>query len=260
MKKHIKQTLPAILIGLAMVLASCNSGQKSPKSESQSEGILLRYNPKLNETVTIKTVIEQNMSVMGQEGTTTITMMMDMTATEKTDSLVTVVSQMTEMSLNSNIMGQNISFDSKHMEDADPTLASNLNETLQKTFEIVYDIYGNVIQMPEDYPNKDQGFAAVFPKEKVCVGSQWNIENDNTINNLPMHSSATYTVKEITETTTEIEIEGKITSEVVEGDLTGTMTIENETGIPITAEMNMPTKFIMDSSSSMIQTITITKE
>ena len=260
MKKLIKQTLPAILIGLALVLASCNTGQKSQKSETQSEGILLRYNPKLNETVSIKTVIEQNMSVMGQEGTTTITMTMDMTATKKTDSLVTIVSQMKEMSFNSNIMGQNISFDSKHMEDADPILASNINETLQKTFEIVFDIYGNVIQMPEDYPNKDQGFAAVFPKERICVESQWNIENDNIINNLPVHSSATYTVKEITETTTKIEIEGKIASEVVEGELTGSMTIENETGIPITAIMNIPTRFTMDSSSSIVQTITITKE
>lgn len=283
MKKSIKQTLPAILVLIGLAFASCNSGkQESPKSDtkndsttvqnktdnsvddavtlkSSSDGILLRYNPKLDETVSIKTTIDQVITVLGQKGTSNITMTMNMTATNKTDSLVTTQAQIKEMSVNSDVMGQKISFDSKHMEDVDPTIAGNFISLIDKTFEIVYDIYGNPVIVPEEYP-KEQGVTAVFPKEMVHEGSQWTRDTESEISGMTAHSVATYTVKKINEKTTEIELSGNITADMVMGDMSGTMIIDNETGLPISATIEIPAKTTGDIPMTMNQTVTITSE
>lgn len=249
MKKLIKHSIPfvLILIGLTFISSNC-----------KKQGVLLRYNPKVDETVSIKSTIDQIMTIQGQEMTNSITMVMDMTATDKTDSLVTIQAHLKGMTLNSNFMGQTVSFDSNHLEDADPTLASNFMTVLDRTFEIVFDIYGNVISMPEDYPDQSQGFTAIYPKEMVYEGSQWTIETDKEISGMEAHYAATYTVKKIKDTQTELELNGNVSSEMLKGDITGTMTIDNQTGVPVYATMNMP--ITISGSSTLMQTVTITTE
>lgn len=274
MRKIIKQTLPAILVLIGLAFASCNSGkQESPRETKNgrtktnissndaigSDGILLRYNPKLGDTVLIKTTIEQAITILEQEGNSNISTTMKMTATNKTDSLITIQAKLKEMSMNSDILGQNISFDSKHMEDADPAIASNFMSLLDRTFEVIYDIYGNPVSVPEDYP-QEQGVTAVFPKEMVHEGSQWTRDTESVVSDITTHSVATYTVKKIYEKTTEIELSGSITAELIKGDMSGTMIIDNETGLPISAIIEVPTKITGDIPMTMNQTITITTE
>lgn len=281
MKKTIRQTLPAILMIIGLAFASCNTGNQESKNGDEkkdtleqhgtttandvvdqnrdSQGILLRFNPKLGDTILTKTVIEQSITVMGQKGTNNMSMTMSMTATNKTDSLVTIQSRIEEMSLNSDILGQSYSFDSKLIEDVDPELAAPVKDMLEQTFEVVFDIYGNPVIVPEDYP-QEQGITAVFPKEMVYVGSQWTRDAENAINGITTHMVGTYTVKKITEKTTEIEFSGTVTAETIKGDATGIMTIDNETGIPITANMVMPMSMTGDIPMTINQTITMTTE
>ena len=281
MKKNIRQTLPAILMIIGLAFASCNTGNQESKNSDEkkdtteqngtttandvvdqnrdSQGILLRYNPKLGDTTLAKTVIEQSITVMGQKGTNNMSMTMSMTATNKTDSLVTTQTRIEEVSLNSNILGQSYSFDSKLIEDADAELPAPVKDILEQTFEVVFDIYGNPVIVPEGYP-QEQGITAVFPKEKVCEGSQWTRDAENAINGITTHTVGTYTVKKITEKTTEIEFNGTITAETIQGDVTGIMTIDNETGILITATMVMPMTMTGDIPMTINQTITMTTE
>ena len=251
MNKLIKQTWPILLVIIGLALASCNSNKNK-------EGILLRYNPKVGETVAFKTVIDQSIEVQGQKMKTNISMTMDMTAIDKTDSLVTTQASIEEMCFSSDIMGQTFSFDSKHMDDADPAMAANFKDILGKTYEIVYDIYGNAVSMPEDFPNNNQGISAIFPKEMIYEGSEWTINADQTINDMSVETDATYKVKKIAKETTELELDGKLSSTLVSGTMTGTMIIDNQTGLPKTATLTMPMS--MSGVSSITQTVTITTE
>ena len=248
MKKLFRQAMPFVLILIGLSLASC---------KSDNQGVLLRYNPPLGEPITFVTTMNQSMDLFGQQMTTNMNMTMVMTATEKTDSLITTQARLDEITLTSDVMGQAISFDSKHMEDADPELASSFKDLLGKTFEIVNDIYGKAVSMPEDFPNKDQGFMAIYPKEMIHEGSEWTVEADNEINDMKMHTVMTYTVKKITKEKTEIELVGKIKSEMAKGEITGNMMINNQTGMPKTCELNMPLKV---SGATINQTVTMTTE
>ena len=253
MKRRIKQALPVILVFVGLALTS---------SFCKAQGVLLRYNLKVGETISINTTINQNTSIMGQDMTTTMTMKMYMTATEKTDSIVTTQAQLKAMTYNANILGNTVAFDSDHMEDADPSVAASFKELLDKTFDVVYDIYGNIISAPEDYP-QEQGATAVFPKEMVYEGSQWTRDTKSEINGEMAHSVGTYTVKKITEKDTELEFTGYINSDSgsIKSDLSGTMLIENETGLPITATMKIPMTMTVEGTPvSMMQTISITSE
>ena len=111
--------------------------------------------------------------------------------------------------------------------------------------------------MPEDFPNSDQGIAAIFPKEKIHKGSEWTIETDNKVNDMEMHIVMTYTVKEISKEKTNIELNGTVKSDLAEGEMTGDMVIDNSNGIPMNCKINMP---LTISGISVNQTITITTE
>ncbi len=253
MKRRIKQTLPIILVFVGLALTS---------SLCKAQGVLLRYNLKVGETVSINTTIDQNMSIMGQEMTTTLTMRMYMTATEKTDSIVTTQAKLKAVTYNANFMGHTVAFDSDHLEDADPSVAESFKGLLDKTFEVVYDIYGNIISAPEEYP-QEQGVTAVFPKEMVYEGSQWTRNTKSEINGETAQSVGTYTVKKITEEDTELEITGYINSDSgsIKSDLNGTMLIENETGLPISATLRLPMTITVEGTTmSAMQTISLTSE
>ena len=251
MKRLFKQTLPIILIFSGVVLCIRNC---------KAQGVLLRYNTKVGETLTTNTTITQTMSVQGQEMTTTITMKMDMTTTEKTDSLVTTQAHLKRMTYNTNFMERTVNFDSDHLEDADPSIAANFKRLLERNFEIVFDIYGNVISAPEEYP-QEQGVTAIFPKEMVYEGSQWTKDSESEINGIAVQSHGTYTVKKITKKTTELEFIGTVTAENVKGDITGTMLIDNETGSALNATLNMPTTInTAGTTATIMQTITATTE
>lgn len=251
MKRLIKHTLPVILIFVGLALTSCNN---------KTKGVLLRYNTKVGETITLNTTITQSSDLEGQGMSTLITMKMEMTTTDKTDSLVYTQSRLKEMTYKTSIMGETVSFDSNHMEDADPSVAANFQGLLDRTFDIVFDIYGNVVSAPEDYP-QEQGFTAVFPKEMVYVGSQWSRETDNLINGIAAHYKGTYTVKKITAKTTELDLTGTVTADALNGEFSGKMLIDNETGITISASMDMPTTISTAGITvTLMQTITITAE
>ena len=95
----------------------------------------------------------------------------------------------------------------------------------------------------------------------VYVGSQWSRETDNQINGLTAHSKGTYTVKSITAKTTELDFTGTITAESINGDINGTMLINNETGLPIRATLDMPTTISTAGITvTLMQTITLTTE
>lgn len=262
MKKLFKQTMPLVLILIGLAFTSCNSKNKSEEQEAQQteaeqQGILLRYNPQIGEPITYTTTIEQSLNFFGQQSTTNMNMIMVTTATEKADTLITAISRLEEMVFSSDMMGQHVSFDSKHMEDADPALASTFKDIIGKEFEIVSDIYGNVVSMPEDFPNNDQGFAAIFPKERIQEGSEWTVENENVINDMEMQTVMTYTVKEITKDRTKIELNGTVKSDMAEGEMTGDMEIDNQLGIPKICKINMP---LTISGIPINQTITIATE
>lgn len=260
MKKFPRIIALVCLVVIGLNLSSCTSSKRS---------VLLRYNPKLGETISSTVIIKQKVGVDGQSPafpvTTEIIMTMDMTATDKADTLVTTNAQLKSMSFKSSMMGQTMYYDTDHLEELNPESAKILEELKKKTFEIVFDIYGKTISVPEDYPNKDMKFAPILPKEKVSKGSQWTVELDTKINDMEIHSIDTYTVKKITKKETEIEMNGIIASEICSGNLTGNMTIDNETGLTTFWKMTMPLSMTLSANgvpykSTLLQTITLTIE
>lgn len=240
MRKNIKQLFPILFILLGLFLSSFNSDKK---------GVVLRINPELGKTYSYKTIMTQVTFIKGQMISTFTGTTMDMTATEKTDSLVTFQSQATWLKYKQTMMGQTISFDSDHPEETSPQLAktaTNFDKLRAKTFSLVYDVYGNVVSLPEEYPNSNQTFTPIFPKEEVFEGCQWTSESDALINGINTKNVTTYAVKSITDNETEIEITGTIASETMNGTINGNMMLNNKTGYPKIAKMDI--SMTMDGS------------
>ena len=85
----------------------------------------------------------------------------------------------------------------------------------------------------------------IYPTNTVKVGDSWNIENMTTMNNMSTNVKTRYTLKEISRNIATVIVESDMEMDpgtVMEGKLAGTqigtMTIDTETGLPLTNDMS----------------------
>ena len=226
MKKHITIILSAI-VALTMVSFMAN------------DSVLLRLKPQVGKTMTINMKSSQimTMNVQGQSmnNSQTIESKMEITATNVTADSIFSVSKMKSMKMTQNTMGMTMVYDTEHPEDANPMLAGAMKpfqDAIDKEIPFVFDPQGNPLKMPsENIPN----ISATYPVEAVSVGSQWTANNTQNIAGTDIVMTATYTVTKITKKETTVNVESVIKSDIASGTNSGSMVIDNATGLTKTS-------------------------
>ena len=250
MKKHITIILSAI-VALTMVSFMAN------------DSVLLRFKPQVGKTMTLnmKSTQIMKMNVQGQSvsNSQTIESKTEMTATKLTADSVFCMAKIKSMKMTQNTMGMTMTYDSEHPENTSPMLAGvtkQFQNAIDKELQVVFDPLGNTIKMPsENIPTN----SAVYPEEAVSVGSQWTSDNTQNIGGIEVVMTATYTVTKITKKETFIDMESVIKSDVASGTNSGSMVIENATGLTksSTIKTNM-TMTISEQGLSIPTTVTAT--
>lgn len=222
MKKHITIILSAI-IALTLVSFMAN------------DSILLRFKPQVGKTMTcqMKSTQIMNMSVQGQSisNSQNIESKLEMTPTRSNADSIFCEAKMKSMKLSQSTMGMTMTFDSEHPEQTSPMLAGAtkaFQDAIDKEMEIVFDPMGNTLLMPAD---NIPTLSAIYSEGPVSVGSQWTSNNTQSISGTEMAMTTTYTVTKITKKETTVSIEAVIKSDLANGNNTGSMVIDNATGL-----------------------------
>ena len=229
MKKHITTILLAI-IGLTFISFMAN------------DSVMLRFKPTIGKTMTCQTKSTQimTMNVQGQSMNTNQTMEMkaELTAKEANKENITCDAQLKYMKLTQSAMGMTMVYDSEHPEKTSPLLAGAVEEygkALNKTYQIVFDPMGNIVETSSEKGNNLPNFSAIYPEESVTMGSQWTSDLTQDISGVEVTVKTTYTVTKITKKETTVSIEGTMNSNEVNGTNTGSMVIDNATGLTKTS-------------------------
>lgn len=250
MKKHITIILSAI-VALTMVSFMAN------------DSVLLRLKPQVGKTMTINMKSSQimTMNVQGQSiaNSQTIESKTEMTATNITADSIFCTAKMKSMKMTQSAMGMTMTYDTEHPEDANPMLAGamkSFQDAIDKEIPFVFDPQGNPLKMPsENIPN----ISATYPKEAVSVGSQWTSDNTQNIAGTDIVMTATYTVTKITKKETTVNVESVIKSDIASGTNSGSMVIDNATGLTKTSTIKTNMSLtISEQGLSIPTTVTAT--
>ncbi len=157
-----------------------------------------------------------------------------------------------------------VSYDTnKKHEELDETgqmMKTRLEPMLSATIITKGDNLGNILETrvePSDIEGAadfaDQSGSVIYPKEKVAVGDTWTktkVDNAMTFNFI-------YKVKAINRNNILVDISGSI-SGTASGDITGTMDIDRDSGMPTLSKINM-TMSIEGQKSTTDMTAKFTK-
>ncbi len=140
--------------------------------------------------------------------------------------------------------GMTMSYDSntkdEDLDDKGKMLKAQIGPMLKMVVTSKTDALGNITDtkvvpnMPGADQFTNQSNNVVYPKEAVKVGSTWTAEKSNQ----GMTMKFVYTVKSITKESVDVDLSGKI-SGAGTGDVTGSLKIDREIGIPTFFDMNM---------------------
>ena len=253
MSQLIKFSSLALLV-FTIAFSSCGTTNKLSTKE-----VLLRFQPKNGDNYVMKMDLTMNM-----EGPQSMTMLMTMVNGIKVNNLDkagsfdldNVISKMT-MSVKNPTMNIEYDSDNPDMEDVS---SKTMHETMSKMLNVKLtskmDNRGKVLEMPDldkifgDNPelkgqldqmnNSLQNSFISYPEQIVKVGDSWNSEIAID-GQMPMNQIFTYTIKEITATTVNIDITGTVAldSDMADGSGTssGMMTVDRMTGFIRTSNM-----------------------
>lgn len=250
MKKHITIILSAI-VALTMVSFMAN------------DSVLLRLKPQVGKTMTINMKSSQimTMNVQGQSiaNSQTIESKTEMTATNITADSIFCTAKMKSMKMTQSAMGMTMTYDTEHPEDANPMLAGAMKpfqDAIDKELQVVFDPLSKTMKMPsENIPN----ISATYPVEAVSVGSQWTADNTQNIAGTDIVMTATYTVTKITKRETTVNVESVIKSDIASGTNSGSMVIDNATGLTKTSTIKTNMSLtISEQGLSIPTTVTAT--
>lgn len=250
MKKHITIILSAI-VALTMVSFMAN------------DSVLLRLKPQVGKTMTINMKSSQimTMNVQGQSiaNSQTFESKTEMTATNITADSIFCTAKMKSMKMTQSAMGMTMTYDTEHPEDANPMLAGAMKpfqDAIDKELQVVFDPLSKTMKMPsENIPN----ISATYPVEAVSVGSQWTADNTQNIAGTDIVMTATYTVTKITKKETTVNVESVIKSDIASGTNSGSMVIDNATGLTKTSTIKTNMSLtISEQGLSIPTTVTAT--
>lgn len=202
---------------------------------------LLRYNPTEGDEFKVTMKMTQEMGAFMAQ---TVKSTASLKVVSVTDSSIVNNMKIDRMSMNM-IQGENvINYDSSKSEaelddtgkimkaQIDPVLSTVITTTQTKLGEVTnFTMEPNVMQAAQI---ANQNSVAVYPKEAVKVGSTWTeVKEDNG-----MKISTTYKVEAIESNVVNLLLTGEI-SGMATGDLSGNISLNKNTGMPVTSKMNM---------------------
>ncbi|CAM1367536.1 conserved hypothetical protein [Tenacibaculum sediminilitoris] len=246
----MKKILIALFLGVTMV----STAQKK---------VLLRLNYEKGQKYTMDMKMAQVIGVGVMTNNMHIQMKYDITGVS--DDTYESSAKITKMVMDMKQGGVNVSYDSsKKDEELDETgkmMKSRMQPMLSATIMTKGDNLGNILETKVEPSNiqeaKDftkQSSSVIYPKEAVAVGDTWT----KTKNDGAMSFSFTYKVKSISSKNVLIDILGKITG-AADGDITGSMDIDRDSGMPLESKINMTMKIQGQDAITNI-TVTLTKE
>lgn len=129
-------------------------------------------------------------------------------------------------------------------------------DAIDKELQVVFDPLSKTMKMPsENIPN----ISATYPVEAVSVGSQWTADNTQNIAGTDIVMTATYTVTKITKKETTVNVESVIKSDIASGTNSGSMVIDNATGLTKTSTIKTNMSLtISEQGLSIPTTVTAT--
>ncbi|PRP68150.1 DUF6263 family protein [Nonlabens agnitus] len=196
------------------------------------ESALLRVNYSEGDVYEIKMIQQQS---TGIQGSTDMTIMMDMEVTEVTDEVIEAESKITSIVMDVNQAGMSMSYDSsKNDDELDATgkmLKGQLSPMMSAVIRTTMDEYGNTLstKVVPSIPSMEQFSTATtidFPKQEVKVGSSWTSDNEQQ----GMKVKSTYTVTKIADGIVYLDVKGEV-SGTGTGSMTGSSEIEISTGV-----------------------------
>ena len=205
--------------------------------------VLLRLNYENNATYSTKTIVSQEMGAM-MSMEMSMDMEMEVTAVENEN--YDTKTKFTNMSMEMLQGGNLMTFDSSKSDDELDAAGKMMKSQMGPMLEAV--IYSKVttlgeasvvsiepmIQGVEDIAS--QSSAVVYPKEAVKVGSTWTMSKEER----GMKMDFLYTVQSISKENVLVDVSGEV-SGMGSGKITGNVTIDRVSGIPIKSlvEMNL---------------------
>ena len=228
---------------------------------SAQESVLLRLNYTKGDVYLMDMKMSQDMG-------TVMSMDMGMKMSQEIMSVTgdTYVSNMKiqHISMDMSQGGMNVSYDSSKSDDELDATAKMMKGQMAPMLSATIISKGNNlgdvldIKVEPNIPNANdfakQSGNVVYPKHKIKVGDTWTA----TKNEKGMNLNFVYTVKSITSTQVLLGITGQISGSA-EGEITGSMDVNKESGVPTNSKINMDMT-IQGQEMVSIVTIKMTKQ
>ncbi|WGH76413.1 DUF6263 family protein [Tenacibaculum tangerinum] len=246
----MKNFLIALLLGVTTI-------------STAQEKVLLRLNYEKGQKYTM----DMNMTQSMGDGfmTTDNDIQTKFIITNVSDSTYESSSKITKMAMEMKQGEMNISFDSskkdEELDEIGKRMKSKMQPLLSATIITKGDKLGNILETkiePNDIEGANnftnQAGSIIYPKEAVKVGDTWTAtKSDGTIDFVFNYKVASISSKNII-----IDISGKV-SGMATGDITGSMDIDRDSGLPIKSKNNM-TMYIKGQETTTSITTSLTKE
>jgi hypothetical protein len=208
---------------------------------TSQESVLLRANYKKGDVLKVKMVQSQN---MGAQGGVDMKMSMDMMVTSNDGDVIITESKIKSINMNMLQGGMAMSYDSAMKEEDLDEMGKMMKQQFDPMMKSVIiakmNSQGEILETKAEPSNPamdqltKQAKGVKYPKEAVVVGTSWSDETDEQ----GMNVQTTYTVAKIENGKVYIDITGVVTG-MGEGDVTGNLLVDVETGIQDTANLEM---------------------
>lgn len=260
----MKKLFTILFLSAAVVTFTACGGDKAAEGEGGKEEsgdkVSLRFKPKKGDSKSVE--MKMTMSYMGID--MNMGMFADMNVLDvKENGDVDMESIYKRITVNMNMMGQNIDYDSDRDKDVsgDPMMAAyaTMASMLNKPVKMVMNDQGGIVEAPDmnallsdsltgmsgdGGKNTDQmgqmfdNMFAPFPEGEVKSGDSWDKEAEIKSANGPMNIKAKYTVDKITADEVTLTVDGDITGDMegggqsiqMSGKMSGTMVIDRKEG------------------------------
>ena len=233
MKKTIRRIAPValVLLGLATLSFTAN------------EGITLKLQPQKGKsyTINVKNTSMNIMEVMGQtqNQSQTIETRQSFTVKDVNENQSTLETQIEAVKMSISAGGMKLEYDSEHPEKTSPMLAgqtAEFDKVLNKPATVAYDAQGEFVGDAADLEmNQLSNVIIKLPTEELTVGSKWTDEKTQNMSGAgEIKVNVEYTVTAISKKSVDVSYDGKINSEEATGSISGTASINPQTGLVMT--------------------------
>ncbi len=206
------------------------------------ESTLLRINYKKGDSYKMKMEMNQDMGGVGMKMDMLMEMNMDVISV--TDTINNTKTSFKRIVMNMDQKGMKMAYDSNksddELDDFGKRLKAQFEPLLSATIMTKSNNLGKILEMtfePDSPALKqfaDQSSGVIYPDKKIKVGDTWTASQDKN----GIKINFIYTVKAIEKEKVLLDLSGSV-SAGAEGEITGSMTIDRDSGIPLESIINM---------------------